>query len=113
MELYLDLQYDPRMEMIKTYQRKIHLMQGVLFDEENPTRIKSLSDAMDNLQDKCEKIQRELDFDELKNASLLGSKKKSLLEQLQERKKLSELRDYDYPEIKIIYDPIDIGEWLR
>lgn len=106
---YMDLQYDPRREMMKANSQKIEHMRKDFIAEKSAKRIKDLQQLMKLLQEENEEIEDKIYQDELREAMIMGDKKMSLIEQLQKNKKLSELKDHEYPEIKIIYDPVETG----
>lgn len=108
---YASLQYDERRVTIEIYQQKIHALQSRLEATEEEKDIISYMNAIDKLQAKCEDLQRQINFDEQANAVLYGREGKSMIELLQENKKLSEMREEStLPSVKILYQPRETGE---
>lgn len=63
-EMYQSLQFDSRRETVMNYKKKIVQMNDLLMTENSPRVITQLSDAIDNMIDRAEKVQSGIDRDE-------------------------------------------------
>ena len=109
-EKYAELQYDERRTTMDSYQQKIQVLRKAFDETNNTTEIINLSDTIEKLQRKMEKLQHDINYDEQTDAVLYGREEKSLIETLQQNKRLSEMRDESvFPRLKILYQPNDLG----
>lgn len=81
---YRSLQYDGRRETIIKYQSKIEYLGNQLLHTKEVREIKDLDTAIERLMDRCEKIQKVIDSEELgSSVQLKGGGKLSFLEKWQ------------------------------
>ena len=84
---YMALQYDPRREQIKMYQRKKALVNKELEDTTNATTIKGQMKTIKDLQEAIAEIQKEVKADtERQQAKIRGGETKSWLEEMHSNK---------------------------
>lgn len=90
-QLYLSIQYDSKRAIIKGYQDKIKMLQHQLMDPDtSPSKITQILQSQDILQNKIDDLQSEIEFS-MFSAELKGGRTKSLLEYMQDNKKLWEM----------------------
>lgn len=109
MEEYIALQYDPRDELIKTWQSKIDLLKKQMIQEENPKLIPGYVKAQKELQQECDNLQIDIDTEE-ELLDIEGGKKESLLEYMQRNRKLSKIKNEMSVDMKIMFSPKETGE---
>jgi hypothetical protein len=90
-EAYKALQYNPKKELIKTYQKKIELLSDDLMSAVTPTAIKNITGAQKDMRKVLEELEGEVTDDEEREAQIKGGGRKTYLENLienQDRYKL-------------------------
>jgi hypothetical protein len=60
-EDYVSLQYNPKIEVIRNYQKKIDKLLVQLQEDEAPSSIKKIDDAIDSLRKRIDVMQKEVD----------------------------------------------------
>lgn len=60
-EDYMSLQYSPKIEVIKNYQQKIDKLLMQLQEDDSPSSIKKIDDAIDALRKRIDVMQKEVD----------------------------------------------------
>lgn len=60
-EDYISLQYNPKIELIRNYQQKIDKLLMQLQEDDAPSSIKKIDDAIDSLRKRIEVMQNEVD----------------------------------------------------
>lgn len=87
---YKALQYNPKIEQVESYQRKINDLQEKLIDEEGPTGIKNILNSQAELRKQILALENEITEDIISEGQLKGDQELSYLEILQRNKKLYE-----------------------
>ena len=93
MKLYRSLQYDVKRETMINYVKKIELINKEMLEDNSSMNIKKHVEAISLLQKEIDKLQDDIDMNELKLVQLEGGGKLSLLEQMQASKELYELKN--------------------
>jgi hypothetical protein len=89
--LYLSLQYDGRRAIVYEYKKKIKMLSVELMHPDcSPSKITQILSSQDLLKTKIEDLEKEIEFSMLQ-ANLKGGRTKSLIEYMQENRKLYEM----------------------
>lgn len=103
-KLYLALQYDGKRAIVKGYQDKIKMLQNQLMDPDvSPSKITSILSSQDMLQAKIDDLQSEIEFN-MFQAELKGGRTKSLLEYMQDNRKLHDMELENQNDVNITVD---------
>lgn len=84
---YMSLQWSPKIELAKTYQRKIDDLSRQLLEETAPTSISKIDDSIDKLTKRLNAMNKEVLDDYLIEGVLKGGRTKSFLEKILDNKK--------------------------
>ncbi len=79
-EDYISLQYNPKIEVIRSYQQKIDKLLMQLQGDDAPSSIKKIDDAIDSLRRRIIAIQQEVDSQTLSEGVIKGKMTLSFLE---------------------------------
>lgn len=83
MNAYMSLQYDPRRAQLSNYREKMTNLSNDMLNESDPRKIGLLDDAIEVLQKRAEKIEKELNEMNMVEQELKGGQTLSLLEKWQ------------------------------
>jgi hypothetical protein len=87
-EAYKSLQYNPKEELKKTFQKKIDSLQDLLEQETGPTGIKNILASILELRKNIQALDNEIAEDIIAEGRIEGDKELSFLEKLEENPKL-------------------------
>jgi len=87
-EDYISLQYSPKIETARKYQQKIDRLLQNLDDEESPTQIKKITDAISQLRDNIRNLEKEIDEQVITEGVIKGNMTLSHLEKIQSNPKI-------------------------
>ena len=79
-EDYISLQYNPKIEVIKNYQQKIDKLLLQLQEDDAPSSIKKIDDAIDSLRKRIDIMQNEVDSQTQNEGVIKGKMTLSFLE---------------------------------
>jgi hypothetical protein len=79
-EDYMSLQYNPKLEVIKSYQKKIDKFLELLEQDDSPTAVKKIDDAIDSLRKRIDIMQNEVDLQTQTDGVIKGKMTLSFLE---------------------------------
>lgn len=77
---YMSLQYNPKIEVIRNYQKKIDKLLQQLQEDDAPSSIKKIDDAIDSLRKRIEVMQNEVDSQTQNDGVIKGKMTLSFLE---------------------------------
>lgn len=80
MELYVSLQYDPRREQLAIYRRKVMAFTKQIGDSDNPREIDALDKAIDTMNNRIEKMEKEINDAAAQDDELKGGQRLSHVE---------------------------------
>ncbi len=87
-ECYMSLQFNSKLELIRTYEKKIKTFQDKIDSEDAPSMLKSIMDAISHLKKSIAELQKEATDEIITTAELKGGKKLSWLEEMQRNKEM-------------------------
>ena len=82
-EDYISLQYNPKIELIRNYQQKIDKLLQQLQEDDAPSSIKKIDDAIDSLRKRIDVMQNEVDSQYANEGVIKGKMTLSFLEKAQ------------------------------
>ena len=89
-DLYKSLQYNPKRELIKTYNDKLQSLSNDLINASSPIAIKNILDSQDKIRKVLFDLQQELMDNQEAKYTLKGGGKLSFLEELMQNKEAYE-----------------------
>jgi hypothetical protein len=100
-KLYQSLQYDGRRDIIYEYKKKVKMLSVQLMDPEcSPNKITQILSSQDLLNQKIQDLEKEVEFS-MFQSNLKGGRSKSLIEWMQENRKLHEIEMEQRDDISI------------
>jgi hypothetical protein len=84
---YLSLQYSRKVETARSYERKIDRLLSGLEDDDSPSSIKKITEAIEGLRKQLSNLEKEIDEDYQKKGVIKGDMTLSYLEELQSNMK--------------------------
>lgn len=87
-ECYLSLQYNSKIELIRTYEKKIKSLELKIDAEESPAMLKNIMAAISELRKSIAELQKEVTDEVITIGELKGGKKLSWLEMMQRSREM-------------------------
>lgn len=84
---YLSLQYSRKVETARSYEKKIDRLLSLLEEDDSPTSIKKITEAVEGLRKQLSNLEKEIDEDYQKKGVIKGNMTLSFLEDLQSNRK--------------------------
>lgn len=89
-EAYKGMQYSPKIELCRRYERKIDKMLDLLDDDDSPTSIEKTTKAIDSLRKNILSLEQEVSEAVLNKGAIKGGMELSFLEEIMQNKKYYE-----------------------
>lgn len=86
-EDYISLQYNPKIELINRYQKKIDKLLDLLDADDSPTAIEKITKAINSLRDNIRNLQYEVDEQVRLEGQIKGDRQLSYIEKMIANKK--------------------------
>lgn len=84
---YISLQYSRKVETARSYEKKIDRLLSLLDEDDSPTSIKKITEAVEGLRKQLSNLEKEIDEEYQKRGVIKGNMTLSFLEELQSNRK--------------------------